>query len=115
MSSPLPTGQSTGLGLAFCKLAIQAHRVKIGFVSQVGAGTTFWFAIPEAIGGTAPVDGTCLFAADLLNCFYEAKFEARVLRPWYLKKEWAASDVVKRAFAGPWLPSTDRMVTLNSK
>lgn len=40
--------QSTGLGLAFCKLAIEAHRGKIGFISQAGAGTTFWFALPVA-------------------------------------------------------------------
>ena len=40
--------QSTGLGLAFCKLAIEAHRGRIGFESQAGAGTTFWFALPEA-------------------------------------------------------------------
>jgi signal transduction histidine kinase len=40
--------QSTGLGLAFCRLAIEAHRGKIGFASQAGAGTTFWFALPQA-------------------------------------------------------------------
>jgi two-component system sensor histidine kinase KdpD len=37
---------TTGLGLTFCKMAVQAHGGKIGVKSQVPAGSCFWFAVP---------------------------------------------------------------------
>jgi signal transduction histidine kinase len=41
-------GRSTGLGLTFCRLAIEAHGGRIGLESAVGAGSTFWFELPTA-------------------------------------------------------------------
>jgi signal transduction histidine kinase len=37
---------SPGLGLALCKLAVEAHDGRIGIESEPGRGSRFWFALP---------------------------------------------------------------------
>jgi len=38
--------RSTGLGLTFCKMAVEAHKGEIRVESEVGKGTTFIFTLP---------------------------------------------------------------------
>jgi signal transduction histidine kinase len=49
----LESRTGTGLGLTFCKLAIEAHGGQIGVESEVGTGSTFWLTLPRLNAGGA--------------------------------------------------------------
>lgn len=54
---------TTGLGLTFCKLAVEAHGGAIGVHSTVGVGTTFWLELPR--GAARPAEATTATSSTL--------------------------------------------------
>jgi PAS domain S-box-containing protein len=51
------TAKGLGLGLAYCKLAVQGHGGKIGVDSEKGAGAKFWITLPIANEHMVALDG----------------------------------------------------------
>ncbi|MBS1957025.1 MAG: HAMP domain-containing histidine kinase [Cyanobacteria bacterium SZAS-4] len=47
------TGKGFGLGLAICKLIVEAHGGTINVKSKAGQGCTFWFRLPDKKGGAS--------------------------------------------------------------
>jgi sensor histidine kinase YesM len=48
--------RSTGIGLTFCKLAVEAHGGKIWVEAEMGKGSTFWFHLPLSVNESLSSD-----------------------------------------------------------
>jgi signal transduction histidine kinase/ligand-binding sensor domain-containing protein len=78
--------RSTGLGLTFCKLAIEAHGYKIGAESQINEGSTFWFTLSKGILKKMETEKTITEIEILLNEDFEfSEKEKQFLLPYITK------------------------------
>ncbi|HAS45514.1 MAG TPA: hypothetical protein DCS93_33830 [Microscillaceae bacterium] len=87
-SHPQKSGQmrSTGLGLTYCKLAVEAHEGEIGVTSVPGQGSTFWFRLPLTTLPKQEVETTSVFVQDtivkaVIDEFSFTSDELAILRP----------------------------------
>ncbi|MFA0963574.1 AAA family ATPase [Roseivirga sp. BDSF3-8] len=55
--------RSTGLGLTYCKLAVESHQGEIGATSDT-EGNTFWFTLPLVPGQQAQEDSGFVYGED---------------------------------------------------
>jgi len=55
-SPSLQNFKSTGIGLTFCKLAVEAHHGKIGVTDGPEKGSIFWFTLPKGNLGKEEIE-----------------------------------------------------------
>ncbi len=78
--------RSTGLGLTFCKLTVEAHSGTIGVTSSAGEGATFWFTLPCAappvdVEQTLPTEDTIVETTQRPVAFEFTSEERSLLQP----------------------------------
>jgi len=82
---------STGIGLTFCKLVINAHNQTIGLESEINKGSTFWFTLELLAVNEILLKENFLKTKQISKNLYEQTVELRSLLS--KKKVYEASDI----------------------
>jgi len=73
--------KSTGLGLTFCKLAVEAHGGEIGLNSKLGEGSCFWFMLKKSEAGHLQKKEITLDEETKQNTLKLSRKEVELLNP----------------------------------
>ncbi len=88
---------STGLGLSFCKIAIEAHGKKIKILSEKNSGTqiTFWLNYKNKINNNLQINNTLINKEITAHIFYRSSTAeegieiAKEMKPDIILTDWA--------------------------
>ena len=97
--------KSTGLGLTFCRIVLEAHQGQIGVRSEEGQGAQFWFTLPQAREGEATAIAGITTEEINLTSGEMAAFQ--VLRPALAKME-VHQGMQIESLLELWMTGTDK-------